>query len=136
MLQRIQTIWLFLAAVAAFLSLKLPFYSGTNPEGIPGYELMGTENFYLLLLTVAIGVIALICIFLYTNRQLQFRLTLLAIILEAGLITLYILEVRKYMGGTYALTAILQAAVLIFLILAAKGIKHDDKIVRESNRLR
>ncbi len=136
MLQRIQSIWLLLAAAAAFLSLKLPFYSGTNPEGIPGYELLGTENFYLLLLTVAIGVIALICIFLYTNRSLQFRLTVLALILEAGLIALYILEVRKYMGGTYALTAILHAFVLLFLILAAKGIKNDDRIVKESNRLR
>ena len=136
MLQRIQTIWLFLAAVCAFLSLKFPFYSGTNPEGIPGYELMGTENFYLLLTTVAIGVIALITIFLYANRKLQFRLALLAIILQLGLIALYIVEANKYMGGTYALTAILQAASLLFLILAAKGIKQDDKIVRESNRLR
>jgi hypothetical protein len=125
MLQRIQSIWLFLASVCAFATLKLSTYSGTKPDGIPSYELTGSENFTLMLPTIAIGVIALITIFLYNNRKLQFRLCLLGIVLEVLLIFLYYTEISKYPEGTYSLTAILHPAVLVFFFLAS-----------ESNRLR
>ncbi|MEO7463561.1 MAG: DUF4293 family protein, partial [Ferruginibacter sp.] len=118
MLQRIQSIWLFLTAASAFASLKLPFYSGTNLNGIPSYELMGTENFPLMLLTIAIGVLALITIFLYGNRTLQLRLCYLGVLLEAVLIFLYYRETTHFAGGTYALTALLQGLNVLFFILA------------------
>ena len=58
--------------------------------------------------------------------------------LEAGLIFLYYNEVKKFTPGTgtYALTALLQACIVLFFFLAAKGINNDDKIIKESNRLR
>lgn len=136
MLQRIQSIWLLLASLCAFLTLKLPTYSGTTPDGIPSSELMGMPNFLLTVVTVIIGVLALITIFLYANRKLQFRLCLLGIILEILLIFLYYTEIKKYLEGTYALTSILHVGVMLFFFLAAKGINNDDKIIRESNRLR
>ena len=136
MLQRIQSIWLLLASVCAFASLKLPIYSGTKPDGVPSYELTGSENFTLMLPTIAIGVLALITIFLYNNRKLQFRLCLLGIVLEVLLVFLYYTEIKKYMGGTYSLTAILHGAILLFFFLAAKGINNDEKVIKESNRLR
>jgi len=136
MLQRIQSIWLLLASVCAFLTLKLPTFSGTTPDGIPSSELMGMPNFLLTVLTVIIGVLALITIFLYGNRKLQFRLCLLGLILEIGLIVLYYLEIKKYLLGTYALTSIFHVGVILFFFLAARSITNDDKIIRESNRLR
>lgn len=136
MLQRIQSIWLLLASLCAFLTLKLPTYSGTTPNGIPSSELMGMPNFLLTVVTVIIGVLALITIFLYSNRKLQFRFCLLGIILEILLIVLYYTEIKKYMEGTYSLTSILHVCVLLFFFLASKGINNDDKIMRESNRLR
>ncbi|MEJ7627908.1 MAG: DUF4293 domain-containing protein [Ferruginibacter sp.] len=136
MLQRIQSIWLLLASLCAFLTLKLPTYSGTTPDGIPSSELMGMPNFLLTVLTVIIGVLALITIFLYGNRKLQFRLCLLGILLEIVLIILYYLEIKNYSEGTISLTSIFHAGVLLFFVLAAKGITNDDKIMRESERLR
>jgi peptidoglycan/LPS O-acetylase OafA/YrhL len=88
------------------------------------------------LVTAAIGITALICIFLYKNRKLQLRLTVLCIALEALLIFLYYMQVKTFTGGTYALTALLQGCIVFFLFLAARGINHDSKIIRESNRLR
>lgn len=136
MLQRIQSIWLLLAGVCAFASLKMPYYVGTNKELIPSYELKGTENFYTMALTIAIGIIALISIFLYKNRKLQLRLSILGMLLEAGMIALYYSYVRNFAEGTYALTALLQGCVMLFYFLAAKGISSDNKIIKESNRLR
>ena len=136
MLQRIQSIWLLLASACAFLTLKLPTYSGTSPEGIPSSKLMGMPDFILTVVTVIIGVLALVTIFLYNNRKLQFRFCLLGIFLEILLIVLYYLQISKFMDGTYSLTSILHFGVLLFFFLAAKGILNDDKIIRESNRLR
>lgn len=138
MLQRVQSIWLLLASACAFISLKMPFYSGTNKAGITSYKLMGTENFYLMLLTIAIGVIALVSIFLFSNRTLQLRLAALAMVLEGLLIYLYYREVTTFIAatGTYALSSILHLLILVFLFLAIQGIRNDNKIIRESNRLR
>ena len=136
MLQRIQSIWLLLAAACAFLSLKFPFYTGIDNQNIPTATLNGTGTIPLMIATIAIGVTALICIFLYKNRKLQLRLTVLCIALEALLIFLYYTEVKTYVSGTYALTALLQGCVVFFLFLAARGISHDSKIIRDSNRLR
>ncbi len=136
MLQRIQTIWLLLAAACAFLSFQFPFYTGTNAELIPSAILDGKTTIPIILTTAAIGIVALICIFLYKNRKLQLRLTVLCIALEALLIFLYYSQVKTFTAGTYALTALLQGCIVFFLFLAARGINHDEKIIKESNRLR
>lgn len=136
MLQRIQTIWLLLAAACAFLSFQFPFYTGTNAELIPTSVLDGKATIPIILVTAAVGIVALICIFLYKNRKLQLRLTVLCIALEALLIFLYYSQAKTYTAGTYALTALLQGCIVFFLFLAARGINHDEKIIRDSNRLR
>jgi Ca2+/Na+ antiporter len=136
MLQRMQSIWLLLASAFAFLTLKLPTYSGTTPDGVPSSELMGMPNFLLTVVTVVIAVLCLISIFIYGNRKLQFRLCLLALVLEIILIVLYYTEIKKYMEGTFSLTAILHVGVILFLFLAARGINNDENIIKESDRLR
>jgi hypothetical protein len=138
MIQRIQSVWLLLASACAFISLKVPFYSGTNAVNVPSYRLLGTENFLLMLITIAIGIIALFNIFLYSNRKLQIRLCILGILLEGLLIYLYYMETTKFIAGTgtFSLTAILQLLIIIFFSLAIRGMSNDNKIIRESNRLR
>jgi uncharacterized membrane protein len=136
MLQRIQSVWLLLAAACAFLGLQFPFYTGTSKDLIPGYVLKGTESLPLILTTAAVGILALVCIFLYNNRKLQLRLTLVCLALQALLIFLYYSKVKEFSGGTFALSALLQACVVFFLFLAARGINHDNRIIKDSNRLR
>lgn len=136
MIQRIQSVWLLLAAATEFAGLKLPFYSGTDPQGIPSSTLEATDKMSLLVPTIAIAVVALVSVFLFRNRSTQFKLTIAAIVLQLGLIFLYYQESTKYLQGTFALTSILQVAVVIFLTLAALGIRKDENIIRDSNRLR
>jgi Domain of unknown function (DUF4293) len=136
MIQRLQTLWLLLAAACAFAGFKFSFYSGTNAKGLSPYELMGTENILLLLTTLAVGGLALITIFLFKNRSLQFQLSLLGILLEALLIFLYYREVQNFKAGTYSLTAILHPLIIFSFFMAAKGIRKDSKIIKESDRLR
>jgi hypothetical protein len=136
MIQRLQTLWLLLAAACAFAGFKFSFYSGTNAKGLSPYELLGAENILLLLTTLAVGGLALITLFLFKNRSLQFQLCLLGILLEALLIFLYYREIQNFKIGTYSLSAILQLLIIISFFMAAKGIRRDSKIVKESDRLR
>ena len=136
MIQRIQSLWLLLAAACAIATFKFPYYTGTNAKGLSPYELKADENFLLLLTTAAVGGLALITIFIFKKRPLQLRLCVLGILLEALLIFLYYREVKTFTQGTYALTAILHSIIVISFFLAARGIHNDQKMVKDSDRLR
>lgn len=136
MIQRIQSVWFLIASVCAFLTLKFPFYIGTTKDHIMSYQLIGTENLYLMLLTITIGVLAFIIIFLFKKRKLQVRLSVLGIMLELLLIFLYYLETRSYLDGTYALSSLLHSCVIFFFFMALRGIGRDINVIKESNRLR
>ena len=137
MLQRIQSIWLLLAGVAAMLTIQLPFYSGIQDPTIPYNELNGvTGGIGLLLVTITIAVIAFVTIFLYKNRTTQLRLCVVAIIMESLLIFLYYRQITIYTKGTFALTSILHMCILLFFVLAARSINKDEKLIKDSDRLR
>jgi hypothetical protein len=135
MIQRIQSIWLLIAGVCTLLTFKLPFYTGAHPKA-PLYELNATENVLLMLLTTAVAGLALAVIFLYKKRRLQLQLCVLGILLEAVLIFLLYREVKTFTSGTYALWAILHSVTVISFMLAARSINKDEKLIKESNRLR
>jgi len=136
MIQRIQTIWLLLAAVSGFLTLNLPFYSGSQESTNLFLELTAKSDTLILILTVAVAVLALVTIFLYKNRPLQMKLTLVGIVLSLITLFRYFTETRQFAKGNYSLTAVLSFLVPIFLILAARGIYKDNKLIKSLDRLR
>lgn len=136
MIQRIQTLWLLLAAACAFATFKFSFYSGTKGADAILHQLNATESILLMLTTIAVGVLALVNIFLFNKRTLQLRLCVLGILLEAVLIFLYYREVGNFTSGTYSLTAILHSVIVLSFVLAARGINNDTKLVKNSDRLR
>lgn len=136
MIQRIQSIWLLLAAACTFAGFKLSYYTGTNPNDQALYELNATSGTLLMVTTIAVGGLALITIFLYKQRTLQMRLCVLGILLEALLIFLYYRETTGFIQGTYSLTAILHSVIVLAFVLAARSISKDSKLLKESDRLR
>ena len=136
MIQRIQSLWLLLASACAFATFKFPYYSGTKLNDTVLYELNATTSFLLMIVTIAVGGLALVNIFLFKKRTLQLRLCVLGIVLEALLIFLYYRESGNFIQGTYSLTSILQMIILLAFMLAARGINKDAKMVKDSDRLR
>ncbi|MBC7903337.1 MAG: DUF4293 domain-containing protein [Gemmatimonadaceae bacterium] len=141
MIQRIQSVWLLLASTAAFLTVweKITFYSGVPTVPEPGVKLgqvyAGT-NVFLLILTVILGLVSFISIFLYKNRKQQMQFTWLALIISIINIFLYYRETVKFSEGTYDLTAIVTLIIPILLLMAIKGIYKDQKLVKSLDRLR
>lgn len=139
MIQRIQTLWLSLTAIVSLLTLKYSFFSGNISDASAGrkfVELTAVNNFFILLLTIAVAVISIISIFIYKNRKLQLRLVILATILGLVTITLYYIETKKYLEGNFVLTSVLSFTVPVFLVLAARGIYSDEKLIKNADRLR
>jgi Domain of unknown function (DUF4293) len=136
MIQRVQTIWMILAAILVFLTLKFSFYSGTLAADNSYHAVMATDNFLLLILTSAVGTGILIDIFLYKTRSIQIRILFIAIILECLVIFLYIKETAKFSTGNFSLWSALHILILVFLVFASIGIYNDSKLIKESNRLR
>ncbi len=136
MIQRVQTIWMILAAIAIFLTLKLPFYSGTLLTDNSFDSLIATDNFILMVLTCALGSALVINIFLFKHRTLQFRICIIAILTELLLLFLYYRQTQLYSNGSLDLWAIFHLVTIIALIFAARGIYKDEKLIKDSNRLR
>jgi len=136
MIQRIQTIWLLLAAICIAATFKLPFYIGTNALGVASSPIMASDSFFITILTSAVVFSALIAIFLFKTRIVQIRLSIIGLFEEIILIFLYYRQVKTFTAGTYTLWSALHVLTLFFLFLAARAINKDDNLIRESNRLR
>ena len=136
MIQRVQTIWMILGAIAAFLTLQFSFYSGNLAEGNIYHAVMASDNFFILILTSALGTGIIINIFLYKHRSVQFRIILFALLTECLIIFIYTRETNKFTTGNFSLWSALHLVIIVFLILAARGIYKDSKLIKESNRLR
>ncbi len=143
MLQRIQSIWLLLAASFAGITFRFPFYSGeriidalSNTSG--HVDLNASSTVWLSILTVLTGAIAFVNIFLFDNRKLQLRLCYLGIFFTALLLFVYFKEIGKFMEGrgNFALSCIFHFAILGFYILAARGIWKDHHLIKSMDRLR
>ena len=139
MIQRIQTVWLFLAALFAALTYKFPFYTGNiiNKENVHIYEkLMASSNFLLLIFTAGLVAGTIAIIFMYKNRKQQIWLTVAAAGLSIINIILYFNELKKFTSGSMSLTSVFALAIPVFLVFAINGILKDEKLVKSLDRLR
>lgn len=138
MIQRIQSVWLLLASIFDAITFRFPFYVGDwKKDTIPNtVDLNAQSTTTFTVLTVITGVLAFVSIFLFSNRKLQLRLTYLGILLSAVLLVLYFLEIGNFNGGDIALWCLFYFAVLLFYLLAARGIRSDQKLIKSLDRLR
>ncbi|HYE54880.1 MAG TPA: DUF4293 family protein [Chitinophagaceae bacterium] len=141
MIQRIQSLWLLLAAACAFITYTLVLYIGTLPDSTTREFRLG-DNFLLVMGIIGIAVLSLITIFFFKNRKLQLRLTILTIILTIGYLFLQYLKIEQFKTenaittGSYQVAALLPLVTIIFLIFAARGISKDEKLIKSLDRLR
>lgn len=88
------------------------------------------------ILTTAVGVMSLICIFLYKNRKQQIKFCIAAFFIEISLLTYNYYLIKTFKEGALAIGAIIHVFILLFIALAIAGIRRDNKIIAESDRLR
>jgi len=135
MIQRIQTIYLLLAAlVSAGLIFIVPLYS--NLDGTVWAE----DKILYIALFVASALLSLLTIFLFEKRQLQFVLGRLNIILNFILLGVLIYQSQIISGGAAAsekdIGMLIPVISIVFIAMANKAIKRDEDLVKSVDRLR
>lgn len=158
MIQRIQTLYLFLAFLAIALLFAFPLAQFFSETGTYIFSITGLKNMvpgepdafnskvFLPMVIVAIGIalLVLFTIFQFKKRALQIKLTSVgvfaSIVLIMGIFFLYIPMIEKKINivpnyldsiGIY-----LPLIALVFIVMANRAIKRDDKLVRSADRLR
>jgi peptidoglycan/LPS O-acetylase OafA/YrhL len=159
MIQRVQSIYLLLAAMANFALFKLPFAEATIPaiesslfkDGV--YIKHGNiifedgvytiqDNTMLVVAYMLAGVLALGAIFLFKNRPLQTKVALCAIVCTA---IAAILTIMNYIQDKVLTTGTeikdgyglgMPVFAIIFALLAIRYIRKDSALVKSMDRLR
>ncbi len=146
MIQRVQSIYLFLAALALASLFVLPLATSDTVQAgfLTDRSYTIQDHMALLILTVAGILFSVAAIFLFNNRKNQKRIVsgvmLISLLLLAGFYFLY-------QGDTSLLTAFssqahLQAGLfvpvtsLVFGFLANRAIRKDEQLVKSMDRLR
>ena len=131
MIQRIQTIYLLIASIAfALLSFKIPFWSLND-------EFMYAQNdnkLYLLLITLF--VFSLIGVFLFKKRTVQMKLLRLSILIEFLVVVRLFLTFKELNTPLDAKVFFLLMSAFVALLLAYRGVKKDENLVRSVDRIR
>ena len=98
MIQRQQSLWLLLSAISSILSFKLPFYNGTKKIDnlIVAAELHGGSTFFLVVFSGASLILALITIFLFKDRKLQLRISIVGAVIAILTLIFYFVEMKKF----------------------------------------
>lgn len=136
MLQRIQTVWLLLAGIAILPTLKFTSLVVETADLKYAEQNGLNSGVAITILTVLIGLLSFVIIGLYKNRVLQLRLCVIGIILELVLLFLYYKKATEFTNHSVNIMAILHILVIVFFILAARGINSDEKLIKQSDRLR
>ena len=144
MLQRIQTIYLLLAAalsggVIFWLSLWV------NETGISFYvkDAFSTENIILKLMSVLFFVssgLALISVFQFRKRQNQFVIGRFIILINFILLGILVYFTQNLSGeinvSEKGIGLLIPLIVIVLVALANKAIKKDEELVKSVDRLR
>lgn len=155
MIQRIQTIWLFLATLAFLALFLFPYVQFLTPDGkakaikITGvYESMGdqvvrSEEFLgLTIAAVIIALLPLVVIMFYKNRKKQMALCYVTIAAILGYSFWLSSVTKSIIGGmqlqfqNYGIGILLPSVSILFVIFAIKNIRKDEKLIKSTERLR
>ncbi len=132
MLQRIQSIYLTLAGVGALLSAFL-FPMWTSQD----FDYFASADLVLFSLILAVAAVSFVAILLFKNRTLQMKMCslILGLTVISGAYIGY--QYFNYEpGSTIGVAPFFLILPFICSILAKKGIKKDDDLIRSVDRIR
>jgi Domain of unknown function (DUF4293) len=155
MIQRIQSLYLSLTILLSLLFLKgsilnfidksesvikITFRWIIRDTGVQGFELI-EKILPLSIIIILIPALSLLTILFFKNRKIQLWLALSGIFLAAGLILIssyyiYIVCTKYSTEIIPGFKMVLPVLILIFAILAYRGIRKDDRLIKSYDRLR
>ncbi len=149
MIQRIQTLWLFLASILAVLMYFFPVMELTNDNSlmiysydaisIGGIKGLVQTGYIIAGLLGLIAFFSFIAIFIYKRRILQMRLCTIISLLDIFLVILIVIfsfNSVKNPGVTIGLSALLPIIIFILVLMARRAVRRDELLVKAADRIR
>ncbi len=147
MIQRIQSVLLLDVVIISALMWYFPFVSYENLFNVFTLKVYnqpfcGTWYYVAEALNVLIMLLALVCIFMFKNRNMQSKIAKLIALLSAGLLAVLlftdVVKVDAFLGGNKQVLwpSYLPIASMFSAFLASIFIKKDEKLVRSADRIR
>jgi hypothetical protein len=155
MIQRIQSLYLVLAAACMGTLLAAPLYKTVSVNASFGIYLGGllqespeekilTSQPSLLAVGLLLALFPVIILFLFKKRPLQMRLCASAMLAYTAMLLLLVSSINKsleaipseHLAGSYGWGLILPLVGVILLFMASRAIRKDEAIVRSADRLR
>ena len=131
MIQRIQSIYLLVAAISmTLISFKVPVY--TLNETL----FMAQDDTKIFVLTIVGAIFSLLGLFMFKNRKFQMKLIRLTILIQMIIGIRIFMLFNKFEVVLNNSFLFLLAFTLIALIMAYRGVKKDDDLVRSVDRIR
>ena len=131
MIQRIQSIYLLVAAIAmTLISFKVPVY--TLNESM----FMAQDDTKMFILTIVGAIFSLLGLFMFKNRKFQMKLIRLTVLIQMIIGLRLFMLFNKFEVALNNTLLFLMAFSLIALIMAYRGVKKDDDLVRSVDRIR
>ena len=142
MIQRIQSIYLAIVfALSAILPLVLNLWDDSKKE-VYALELLSDLSIIAKLVPVFFlisALLAMFSIFKYQNRQLQFVLGRIIIMINLFLLGILIylsLNIPGEASSEKGIGMFIPVVAILFAVLANKAIKKDEDLVKSVDRLR
>ncbi|MBR2476122.1 MAG: DUF4293 domain-containing protein [Bacteroidaceae bacterium] len=148
MIQRIQTIYLFIASVLMAITNFLPLlkFSVSEQETILfktfGIGCGAITTYPIAIIAILSAILLFISIFMYKNRIKQIKIASISLFLSImfyAVFAIYLWYTKDLIEYTYTSVSfglILPAISVILNILAVKAIKADERLVRSADRIR
>ena len=158
MIQRIQTIFLFLVVVAMGVTIGTELWTQTGISNGDSWHLSAfaltnldaqseviesTSKWHLAALASFAGLLALISIFQYKNRARQMMLNMINSLVMVSLVATTFLttnginsEIQAQSGGSYGIGFWAILVAMVMNMLANRFIKKDEALVRSVDRIR
>ena len=142
MIQRIQSLYLL---IVLFISIGAPFFFKLWVEAdneVFAFDLFAYESILYKLVPISFiisALLALITIFRYNDRQQQFVLGRIIILINLFLLGILIYLSLNIPGEIFSEKGIgmfIPSIVILFSVLANKAIRKDENLVKSVDRLR
>jgi prolipoprotein diacylglyceryltransferase len=140
MIQRIQSVWLLLAGLAATIMLKFPLWKG-RLANVDDKVMTGSSYLPLFLLIVVTGLVGFGTIFFFKDRKTQKALCLLGMLLSLVILFLEYTRATSLQSsasyeGAWQIPAALPIVIFALFVMARSGVRKDEKILRSLDKLR
>lgn len=152
MIQRIQSVYLFLVIILSVLFITGNLWQLTDPSGqtlffrftglyLEKGNILQSRDMIILILSLIIPVLLAIAIFLFKNRKIQTVMVVSAIGLDIILTCLLLVHLihkgrTDFIAPALSYRSIIPVVNLVLLFFALRGIRKDQELVKSYDRIR